>query len=373
MGNPGFRNFGSPLQRPGWQFGGGDSRYDTWIHPGPLHLPEGTFPYGGTAIIRKPPISCPPPKPPQQAANRLVWLEAQRRAREQAERLAEQARERERAAREASERQERAERERQLREQQHAIQARLKQEQQNQNRRLQEHQRLILDQQREQQQNLSRQLDLQRQQHERLARQQHLARRVSIKDRPIEASWISPLDFVGGFAPRGVRTAGSVGLSLLGKLGKIVSGMAARRSSSVLKVAARQLVEQSHQATGRVVLNLLGTGEVPGAINVNSLVSQQVKGIPNLLRAAAERVGELFPAGSVDAIVSNNAGHGMVNWATAARGCFDILRSGGRISIAPYVGGDLVKHLGEITSALRAAGFHQVAVQVGKFVTAIKP
>lgn len=268
---------------------------------------------------------------------------------EQAQRQVEQARARERAAREAREREAR---ERQRAEQQRRLREQMQRDQ------IEQRQRT------EQQRRLQEQLSRQRQYQERL-------KQLQIKDKPIEPSLISPLDLIiGGFAARGVRAGGAKGVSFLAKA---MNHILARRSSSVLRVAAQQLVTQSHQATGRVVVNLVGTGEVSGAINVNNLAAQQVKGVPNLLRAAVERVGEIFPKGSVDKVVSNNVIHGTVDWATTARGCFEILRSGGEVTIAPYVAGHLSMHLSEIVNALRAAGFRGVTLQLGKFVTAVKP
>ncbi|MBK7238278.1 MAG: hypothetical protein IPI02_22815 [Sterolibacteriaceae bacterium] len=127
-----------------------------------------------------------------------------------------------------------------------------------------------------------------------------------------------------------------------------------------------------NQPAGRAVVNLAGAGEVSGAINLNPLVGQQVQAIPNLVRAGAEMVGEIFPAGSVSRIVANDVILGQVNWATTARGCFTALRSGGTVSIAPYAG-QLAEHLEAIAAALRSAGFRNVAVEAGRFVTAIKP
>jgi hypothetical protein len=137
---------------------------------------------------------------------------------------------------------------------------------------------------------------------------------------------------------------------------------------SALRETARRLIQE--QPAGRAVLNLGGTGEVTGAINVNPLIDQQVVGVPNLVRTTAERIGEVFPAASADSIVSNNVVFGQVNWAGAARGCFTVLKSGGRVSIAPYAG-QLAEHLQAIAAALRDAGFRTVNT-VGPVVTAIK-
>jgi hypothetical protein len=135
---------------------------------------------------------------------------------------------------------------------------------------------------------------------------------------------------------------------------------------------AQQLAEEIAKKQGKVVVNLGGTGEVADAINLNPLKDQAVRGIPNLVEGGAEQVGTLFKPGSIDAIVSNNIVRGQVSWAAAAKGAFTALKSGGKISIAPYAG-DLAAHMAEIQGALRAAGFKDVVAVAGHVVTAVKP
>ena len=135
---------------------------------------------------------------------------------------------------------------------------------------------------------------------------------------------------------------------------------------------AQELAEEMAKKQGKVVVNLGGTGEVADAINLNPLKDQAVRGIPNLVEGGGEQIGSLFKPGSLDSIVSNNIVRGQVNWAAAAKGGFDTLKSGGTISIAPYAG-DLAAHLAEIQSALRAAGFKNVTIVAGRLVTAVKP
>ncbi len=123
---------------------------------------------------------------------------------------------------------------------------------------------------------------------------------------------------------------------------------------------------------GKVVVNLGGTGEVANAINVNPLTAQQVKDVPNLVRAGAEEVGSLFKPGTVDKIVSNDVVLGTVNWSKTAQGSFSALKSGGQVSIAPYAG-SLAEHLSEIQAALKATGFKDVKVVAGRIITGVKP
>jgi hypothetical protein len=83
-------------------------------------------------------------------------------------------------------------------------------------------------------------------------------------------------------------------------------------------------------------------------------------------------VGSLFKPGTVDSVVSNNVVRGTVDWYQAARGSFQALKSGGKVSIAPYVG-DLAEHLKEIQAALHAAGFKDVMLVGENIVQAVKP
>lgn len=145
-------------------------------------------------------------------------------------------------------------------------------------------------------------------------------------------------------------------------------------AKQIEKEAAKAAEELAHQAAkqGKVVVNLGGTGEVANAINVNPLTAQQVKNVPNLVRAGAEKVGSLFKPGTVDKIVSNDVVFGTVKWSETAPGCFSALKSGGQVSIAPYAG-SLAEHLAEIQAALKAAGFKDVKVVAGRIITAVKP
>jgi hypothetical protein len=145
---------------------------------------------------------------------------------------------------------------------------------------------------------------------------------------------------------------------------------AAAGDLAALRQTAQTLLRS--QPAGRAVVNLAGTGDVAGAINVNPLTAQQVTNIPNLIRSGAEAVGEIFPRASVDRIVSNDVVFGQVNWVPTARGCFTILRPGGTVSIAPYAG-QLAEQLEAVATALRSAGFRDVAIQAGRFVTAVRP
>lgn len=147
---------------------------------------------------------------------------------------------------------------------------------------------------------------------------------------------------------------------------------AAEISALAWRRQAKILADGLKQAGKSVTVNLAGAGEVADAINVNKAIDQGVKNIPNLIKRGAEEVEAIFEAGTVDKVVSNDVVYGQVNWAAAAKGSFTILKSGGKISIAPFAGG-LAAHLAEISEALRAAGFINVTIQAGRFVTAVKP
>ena len=146
-------------------------------------------------------------------------------------------------------------------------------------------------------------------------------------------------------------------------------GGAAATDLAALRGTAQRLLSQ--QPAGRAVLNLAGTGEVSGAINVNPLIDQQVLSVPNLVQTTAESIGEVFPVSSVDKIVSNNVVLGQVNWGVTARGCFSVLKPGGTVSIAPYAG-QLAEQIQVVVTALRSAGFKSVEVVHDTFVTAVK-
>jgi hypothetical protein len=138
-----------------------------------------------------------------------------------------------------------------------------------------------------------------------------------------------------------------------------------------LRQQANELAAGLRSAGKPVKVNLAGAGEVADAVNVNNLSAQQAKGIPNLIKANAEQVGEIFSEGSVDAVVSNNVVRGQVNWNRTAKGAYRILKPGGKISIAPYAGG-LEAHMTEIEKALQDAGFEAVNREHGAVVVGIK-
>jgi hypothetical protein len=153
----------------------------------------------------------------------------------------------------------------------------------------------------------------------------------------------------GARAPTGVRDPTTAEAAAAG----------AATTTEVLAKQAKTMVDELKAARKPIVVNLAGTGEVADAINVNSLKAQQVRNIPRLLAVGAEKVGDVFESGVVDKVVSNNVVRGEVNWSEALKGAFKILKSGGKVTIAPYAG-ELEAQLAEIATALREAGFKNI-------------
>jgi hypothetical protein len=178
--------------------------------------------------------------------------------------------------------------------------------------------------------------------------------------------------YVGARFPIKIRSGGATTGAAGKEAAKQLEKEAVRQAEKEAAKAAKELAERVATQHGKVVVNLGGTGEVANAINVNPLTAQQVKAVPNLIRAGAEEVGSLFKSGTVDKIVSNDVVLGTVNWSKTAEGSFSALKSGGQVSIAPYAGG-LAAHLSEIQAALKAAGFKDVKVVAGRIITGVKP
>jgi len=207
------------------------------------------YPYGGMIITRTPPR--PPekpwvPSPPSQRQIDIAVQTTMQRAREQAQRQAEQARARERAAREASER---AARERQYQEQQQHLREQIQRgqrEQQQRQHQLQEQQQRQLQQQRDQQRQLQQQIEQQRQlqkqrEQQRLLQQQR-EQQVGVLGKTkdvtgLKSPWADPTDLLT-FGMGGVGAkAGSKGVSFLGRIfGRI---FAKRSASSAARLASQ--------------------------------------------------------------------------------------------------------------------------------------
>lgn len=153
--------------------------------------------------------------------------------------------------------------------------------------------------------------------------------------------------------------------------GKPTAGGPKPTTGPVAAIDAAKAELAAVRASGKtVVVNLGGTGEVAGAINVNNLTSGAVKGIPKLVKANAEDVATLFPPGSLDKIVANRMPANTVNWNTVARGAYKTLKPGGQVSLNEYGGPESAA---KIADALRKAGFKDVKTIGGVLVEAVKP
>ncbi len=122
---------------------------------------------------------------------------------------------------------------------------------------------------------------------------------------------------------------------------------------------ARTLVEKLTEKGERVVVNMGGAGaphEPPNAINFNNQVVGR-KSIPNLIEADASYIGVILPAGSVDEITSFNMPPGTIDWARAAPGAFNVLKSGGKFTFR-YRGAN--PEAPRLVEALQKAGFDDV-------------
>ena len=107
------------------------------------------------------------------------------------------------------------------------------------------------------------------------------------------------------------------------------------------------------------------------------------KGIPNHVQAPFEEIGEIFQPGSVKCIISNRLRFGDIkDWNAAAKGAFDVLRSGGRLGTgSPGSGMNVWAQENEVAVMIKAfkdAGFKDVTnvgmkSGSGVVISAIKP
>jgi hypothetical protein len=82
-----------------------------------------------------------------------------------------------------------------------------------------------------------------------------------------------------------------------------------------------------------VVVNIGGTGEVKGAINLNPNIVAARKDIPNHIAKGGEEIGEVFGANTIDAIVSNRLPPNTIDWVRTLAGSHKVLKKGGKVSI----------------------------------------
>jgi hypothetical protein len=146
------------------------------------------------------------------------------------------------------------------------------------------------------------------------------------------------------------------------------------------RATAQRLVAELIRQGKRVVVNIGGEASPNDiarwgdaalfAINLNSLMETRPQsGIPNLVRADAARIGELFDAGQVDEIISMRLPPDVLDWQTIIPGAHRTLKPGGRITINfQGVGSDAPL----IVEAMRHARFRNIENLSGAVITAIK-
>ena len=137
---------------------------------------------------------------------------------------------------------------------------------------------------------------------------------------------------------------------------------AARSEVRVSRTAAkaRAMVWALREKGMRVVVNLNGEGTPdelrtwPQAVNVNP--APRSSRVPNLLRAPAERLGELFERGTVDRIVSSRISTS-TDPIRLARDAAHMLREGGVLVVSTF-GPDVCSWGRRFVKALIEAGFN---------------
>jgi hypothetical protein len=143
----------------------------------------------------------------------------------------------------------------------------------------------------------------------------------------------------------------------------VIEDVAAREAASSSAYAGDALATRVRAEIGKVGVNLGGTGEEAGFINLNNLSGsggQRASSIPNLINGGAENIATYFTPGRVDEIVANNIVPGSFNWMEVAKGCYSVLRNGGTVRFAEFGGG--AESGVNIKLALEAAGFKNVSI-----------
>jgi hypothetical protein len=192
-------------------------------------------------------------------------------------------------------------------------------------------------------------------------------------------------DVLGNFI---IETIGTLGLSLaVGMMRNAIAAGVARVGQAVIPLAleleangllskkaldalclylrnrrAQALVQKLVANGERAVVNLGGTGEEAGAINLNpNPPGLERIGIPRHIKAFGEDMGALFKRKSVDEIVSNNLAPNTLGWDQIIPGAAKVLKSGGKITIR-FRGGN-VEEARKIQELMGKAGFVSIQVQ----------
>jgi hypothetical protein len=176
-------------------------------------------------------------------------------------------------------------------------------------------------------------------------------------------------------------------LSTLKQLGEKILALS-KRSGSAAELAvgasAKSLssgaLQSAKTAAKKILSELLSKGKAPKIdiggkgsnvdyINLNPLYDGPHSGIPNLVQAPGESMAELFPAGSIEEIVSENlvAVEVGIDWNQIARAAFRVMKSGASISLHAFS-----QETSPIVDALREAGFKNITI-FSSLVSGVKP
>lgn len=144
----------------------------------------------------------------------------------------------------------------------------------------------------------------------------------------------------------------------------IVRSTIRRSAAKGLKSASgEEMAAQLRRKGEKVVVNLGGTGEVNGALNLNPNIVAPRIGIPNLIQRPGEEIGQIFKRNTVDAIVSNRLPPNTIDWIRLLSGAKEALKPGGSITIAFQGVGD---DAAIILEQFRKLGFREIEDVLGK-------
>ncbi len=149
----------------------------------------------------------------------------------------------------------------------------------------------------------------------------------------LEPDDFTPLDLIG---------VGKAGVSVIRGVGRVIARrLAPRKATRKLASTGPELVDQLRNRGERVVVNVGGTGEEAGAINLNPNKVAPRKDIPNLIERPGEEIGDVFGEATIDAITSNRLPPNTLDWTKVLPGAHKVLKTGGGIVIRfQGVGGD---------------------------------
>lgn len=205
--------------------------------------------------------------------------------------------------------------------------------------------------------------------------------KLGYRNRDGAVAEMSPLDFLiparltatvgraGGrmilwaFTRKGAERTVALGVT------ETASVITASKAGSEVAEEGVALVAQARSAGRPAVVNLGGTGEVKGAINLNPNKVAPRKDIPNLVAREGEEIGEVFGSNSVDEIVSNRLPPNTLDWGRVLPGAHKILKPGGKIIIRFQGVGDDAK---VIMEKFRELGFKETKNYAGAALEGVK-